>query len=233
MMRAFLAALLAGVSALAPSTASAAVQIISFEGVLDYGSNWGVSPFGATGTQLGGKTYKVVMSYDPTLFENQGTCGSVPSNQCNFTFTAARPMTGTFTVGDITQEYTWTDGEFYLSAGGNDQFGFNFNAPVGSFSGSFGDTDLFYPDQTSVNTPIFANFSNLAVTHGTFQFNPNGFGFGDAPGALSASYTPSVIQPTAAVPEPETWAMMILGIAMMGGVMRTRRRQQPGICFAT
>jgi hypothetical protein len=39
--------------------------------------------------------------------------------------------------------------------------------------------------------------------------------------------TPPVVIPpptTGAVPEPSTWAMMLLGFAMIGRVLRTRRR---------
>jgi len=229
MKKMIVAALLASASGFVSTPASAAQQIISFGGVLNYGSVWGTSPFGTPGTQLGGKAYSVVMSYDPTLFANTGTCGAVPSTQCNFTFTAARPMTATFTVDGVSQEYTWTSGEFYLSAGGNDQFGFNFDVPAGSFSGSLGDGNSFYPNQGSVNTPIFSDFTNLAVTGGTFQFNPNGFGFGDSPNTLSASYTAGT---TGAVPEPATWAMMILGLGLVGGALRARRRQEAAVTYA-
>ncbi len=230
MKKTVIAALLAGASAFVPTAASAAVQIISFGGMLDQGSVWGESPFGSPQTQLDGKDYTVVMSYDPTLFTNTGTCGSVPASQCNFTFTPTRTLTAVFTVDGVSQAYTWTSGEFYLGAGGNDQFGFNFYGPAGSFSGSFGDGDSFYPNQGSLNTPIFSDFDNLAVTGGQFQFNPNGFGFRGSPAALSASYTNGA---TGAVPEPATWAMMILGLGLVGGALRTaRRRQKATVAYA-
>ena len=34
------------------------------------------------------------------------------------------------------------------------------------------------------------------------------------------------------VPEPSTWLMMILGFGAIGGMMRTKRRQQSRIHFA-
>lgn len=230
MKKVAIATLLAGASAFVSTPASAAQQIISFGGVLDYGSVWDASPFGSPYMQLGGKAYSVVMSYDPALFANTGTCGSTPASQCNFFFTPSRALTAVFTVDGVSETYTWTSGEFYLSAGGNDQFGFNFYGSAGSFSGSFGDGNSFYPDQGSVNTPILSDFTNLGLTHGTFQFNSNGFGFGDAPGSLSASYTTGT---PGAVPEPATWAMMILGLGLVGGVLRAvRRRQKITVAYA-
>lgn len=37
--------------------------------------------------------------------------------------------------------------------------------------------------------------------------------------------TPYTIATPGAVPEPATWAMMLLGLGFVGGVLRTRRRQ--------
>lgn len=40
-----------------------------------------------------------------------------------------------------------------------------------------------------------------------------------------ANATPYTIASPGAVPEPATWAMMLLGLGFVGGVLRTRRRQ--------
>ena len=44
----------------------------------------------------------------------------------------------------------------------------------------------------------------------------------------SAPYT---IATPGAVPEPATWAMMLLGLGFVGGVLRTRRRQNPTVAY--
>jgi hypothetical protein len=40
------------------------------------------------------------------------------------------------------------------------------------------------------------------------------------------------ISPIAAVPEPATWAMMILGFGLVGGAMRSRQRQSVRVAYA-
>lgn len=81
----------------------------------------------------------------------------------------------------------------------------NISAPGLGFT-QFGGTDLF----SFVNgTPVF----NL----GTFNL-PRGFVIG------AATLTISEVQ--AAVPEPGTWAMMMLAFGMLGGAMRHAKRKQ-------
>ncbi len=53
-----------------------------------------------------------------------------------------------------------------------------------------------------------------------FQFQSDRFAF--KPGVLFDNIT--VATPTSAVPEPTTWAMMIMGFGLVGGAMRARRR---------
>jgi hypothetical protein len=43
---------------------------------------------------------------------------------------------------------------------------------------------------------------------------------------LTYEYTPAPSQPPGAVPEPATWAMMLLGFAAIGGAMRSAKRKQ-------
>lgn len=44
--------------------------------------------------------------------------------------------------------------------------------------------------------------------------------------------TPYAIATPGAVPEPATWAMMLLGLGFVGGVLRTRRRQNRTAAYA-
>lgn len=74
---------------------------------------------------------------------------------------------------------------------------------------------LFDPNDTFLR-------NNIAVGAGTFTLNILGTP-GTQNGALSGSVS---FASTPAVPEPGTWAMMLLGFGGIGFAMRRRRRQQ-------
>jgi hypothetical protein len=82
----------------------------------------------------------------------------------------------------------------------------------------------------------FKSFGEMGVaTYGTgdgYMVNPGG-GFGSTPTLLSsmgaggnAAYRlNSATAATSAVPEPATWGMMVVGVGMLGGVLRNQRRK--------
>ena len=80
--------------------------------------------------------------------------------------------------------------------------------------------DVSYGDQT-YHTLFIANDNDfLPATSGPNQFFVFGFQDGDLPGFTAQQFA-------AAVPEPNTWAMMILGVGGVGGMLRLRRRAGP------
>lgn len=85
-----------------------------------------------------------------------------------------------------------------------------FNIPIGG-DGSF-------EFASAMNIPIFTGNLNA------LRINGVGRGQGSYGGQLS-------FQPTAAVPEPGTWAMMLLGFGAIGFAMR-RRKQQVRVKYA-
>lgn len=80
----------------------------------------------------------------------------------------------------------------------------NINSP-GLISAQLGGTDLF----SFVNGQAMFNI-------GTFVF----------PAFFTGSSTVTISQVQAAVPEPATWAMMLLAFGMLGAAMRHAKRQQ-------
>ncbi len=80
----------------------------------------------------------------------------------------------------------------------------NINAPGLGFT-QFGGTDLF----SFVNgQPVFNT--------GTFNFS----------GIVTGRSTLTISEVSAAVPEPTTWAMMLIGFGFIGGPMRSAKRRQ-------
>lgn len=67
---------------------------------------------------------------------------------------------------------------------------------------------------------------------GLFQFtNVPAFGVPGVLEAATGSFTLTEAS-IAAVPEPATWGMMVVGLAGIGGMLRTRRRAMPGALAA-
>ena len=76
----------------------------------------------------------------------------------------------------------------------------NINAPGLGFT-QFGGTDVF------------------TIDNGTIMFNTGTFNFS---GLVTGRSTLTISEVSAAVPEPATWAMMLLGFFGIGGVMRRK-----------
>ena len=151
-------------------------------------------------TQTGNTGFTTVSTLAPASGIYSGRFGSVNS------------------VGGITQTLATTAGQSYLIsfdlanlAGGTPNF----------YEVLFGGTQLF----TATNTSAFGymNFSTTSVASGAstvlafnFQHNPNYFYLDNI------SVTASGIN--GAVPEPATWAMMLIGFGAIGASMRRRRK---------
>lgn len=108
------------------------------------------------------------------------------------------------------------------TSGTGDPFGLNIfpvNTPAG-VARIF--LPLNYQSGQAINsTATFANttISSLGLTVGSYTFN-----------APNDSIFINIIGP--AVPEPATWAMMVIGLGFVGGAMRSaKRRQTPAVSY--
>jgi hypothetical protein len=92
--------------------------------------------------------------------------------------------------------------------------------------------DLAFAGGPSLGGPVIANI--LAPGGGGGFVGGGGGGGGGGSGGIStppATDTPPPSVP-AAVPEPSTWAMMLVGFGAVGFAMRRRRKTQPKVQFA-
>ena len=138
-----------------------------------------------------------------------GTFTSIPAGPVNVGF-------GSFTMGNGTETYDTT---FTLDI--------SFTAPAGSGSNTF-DADVTGTVHGG-SGGVTINFDNTAET-----FNYSGGSFTVSVNDLSISLgDPNItgtITLTAGVPEPSTWAMMVLGFAGVG--FMTYRRKQNALAFS-
>jgi hypothetical protein len=104
----------------------------------------------------------------------------------------------------------------------NGIFDLSYSAPFQVFSNGRYRIDSYL--RATVNGSGTSNFGNSA----SFNFRlPEGVSIASGSGVLLSSTN------TAAVPEPATWAMMLLGFGFVGGVMRNaKRRQRVTVCYA-
>jgi hypothetical protein len=116
---------------------------------------------------------------------------------------------------------------------------FDFSQPAGTSGPAIGgDTsgklffswDCFFDDGCGVvdfsSTPTIFNFGN----GGQFSVKLYDASFG-TPGSADIRAKFELLS-NSGVPEPSTWAMMILGFGLIGGVMRRRQRQTVRYSFA-
>jgi hypothetical protein len=102
------------------------------------------------------------------------------------------------------------------------------SAGLGPYSGSGSDSDVLNTGLTgfvgagdvSFLFSRTSNFSFTPMSNGTLTINPLLGGSA----TLTYNYTaPVVVTPPPAVPEPATWAMMIVGFGSVGAIVRRRR----------
>jgi hypothetical protein len=99
-------------------------------------------------------------------------------------------------------------------------------------------TPLIYSFENSTNP--FQSFSNLSIT-GFSNFDPSRVSFSNGRIAIDLSgisrtdgrISLNLSTANGAVPEPSTWAMLLLGFGVVGGAMRSaKRRQRVSVAYA-
>jgi len=182
----------------ATSVASAdTYTIVNFSGGLFGGSSNVRAPFSSILSP--GETFTGSFVYDDAL---------VPASGSGFVnvFPSAFPDTVpgiTFSIGSYT--YTVTDPNAAIQYNNGRFNGFNINQAF-----SFNGADYVFSDQGGL-------FSVYETVGGAPTFNQLVGGYiniGDANLTGAAPYTPVTVTP--GVPEPSTWAMMLLGFAGLG-----------------
>lgn len=222
-------------AAIAFAVPASAGQVLTFSGTLNNQSkNGSAGPFGASNAVLQGQAFAVELEYDLALFAGTSNCGMNASAACTFTLNAGRTITQSVTIGGVTKTYVLNSGSFTLNSNGNDNFAFGITGNgITSLQGNFTATNAnangFFPTVANVANVSNAAFNSfpggIAVQNATFNqttSNQTTTGFNiQAAGGTITSF--SATNRVAGVPEPATWALMILGFGFVGAAMRSAR----------
>lgn len=219
-MRPFLGFATAGLAAalLMAAPSEAATITVTLSGVVLSGTD-SAGYLGAPGGDLGGKAFSLVQTIDTT--ENGGIYLSPSGYEWRVTGSGAT----VFTIGSTALgPFPTSKGTLFRSDGGALLNGFNNNGHGGYVGGgleSFYNVS-FYTDPD----PTFRlDYTDAGPAYGSFTFRIAQEEF-LGPSALNANLALQSWSTTMVVPEPATWAMMLLGFAT-AGVMLRRPNNQP------
>lgn len=151
-------------------------------------------------------------SFSDTTVNNTVSFGST-TNFNNF---------GTFAVADTTANYSspFTLRLLFTSPGNGTSVNF-ISAITGSVVNSFGTFRVDFDNNSPVQLSV-PGFGSLSVLVNDLNVNPGS----SAP--VTGQVTANAV---AAVPEPSTWAMMILGFFGVGFMAYRKRRASPGLAL--
>ena len=232
------AAALSGVLAVVASVSSALAETVTVNSTDVYNNGNGALPYGGSFSTPFSGTFSV--NGDP--FSISGTFSTSSPSYLSFginfavTYTGSTPITGTDSVAVAATEYF--DNRFGTNCcTWNTGFTGNANSKVGPSS-----TVNFLNTVNGTNYtsgPYTANASNSPFGIGTSFYAQNADPLPDVfsytlnfgPGSVSGAQI-AINESVSAVPEPSTWAMMVLGFAGVGFMAYRRKRSGPQLRLA-
>lgn len=155
-------------------------------------------------------TYQVTLDSDQgfingsklSIFDFSGFAGGLTTSDPIFAVGTEMFTTGMLTPPAFTDDpnivnltMTWLDGNFHNEGG------------------PFPETNFTLTALSTLNSVRFDGFTGVAVRNN-----------GDAVGQITDNVGPVAVPFSAGVPEPTSWAMIILGFGGAGAMIRTRRR---------
>ncbi len=225
----FAALAIAGLTVEGMATASAAVVDITYTGTVSAGSHSGL--FGTPGDLTGANFVLefrfdtsvpgIVSNSDPTInFAYGGTAFGIP---------AVPGLSASITINGFTQSVTPTfDSQIVgINSGLTSQQVHYARADTSNgFQASITNSNGLLP--ATIDVPFAYTVQPGDQMQGFFRFDNI---FGSAYGELTFATLTETVEGVSAVPEPSTWAMMILGFCGVG-YMAYRRRRNGGAVAA-
>jgi len=208
-----------GLALAAATPAMAAPMVIDISGTVVSGFD-GSGLFGAAGGELGGLSYTAHYVFDPTL--GLRTTGdnydSVFGGPHAWSPDPFRPY------ADPSLATTLTINGHTVSIAGNwaADFYSGKDAYWASVGGSVNGTESALAE--AMYGAAFPISLSTAFSASNFTYSAGAFLVGSAYGALNPqTITVGAAGGVSSVPEPVTWAMMLLGVGLIGGALRYRR----------
>ncbi|MFD1786733.1 FxDxF family PEP-CTERM protein [Sphingomonas floccifaciens] len=162
------------------------------------------------------------------------TCGSGAAGSCSITFNGTNGVYSNLAVTNspFTDTYLFDLGTGTLSLDLTTTYA-NARQDIDFSLVRVGTTGSMVNVPFVLGTDETYRISNLAVTAGQYMLTLTGArDSGNANSAFNASYTGNInFAAGSAVPEPATWAMMLLGFGLVGATMR-RRAATARVTFA-
>jgi hypothetical protein len=161
------------------------------------------------------------------------TSGSMTFSNYGWTFNVNNPL-NTYSEADLVAGRPGSDWAYTFTTSSNATFSMTYDVtasgdtfglwgwPVNGVSGTGAPVVNAY-DPTTSGTFV-ANLTPGTYTVSLDSFPNVGAGGSSASGQMSGQFNWLIT--TAGVPEPATWAMMLVGIGGLGGAMRSQRRRQ-------
>jgi hypothetical protein len=225
------------ISAIGALVAFTAIGTASHAGTTVFSFNGG--PFGGNGT--------LTFAPDVSPPDPNPLCGQPGQNACRSDPAGAdaiTDITGTFSDSNLGISNAAITGLVPISPANEQDPNFDPLVPSSlSFVGPLSYNNLFFPNGSPIdcNYPFYGTYLDVfgvafTIAGGdTVVFWGDGaepgvgrtYGVGVTDGVNILDYQFDGVTATPSIPEPSTWALMLMGVGGLGGAMRIARRKQP------
>ena len=229
MIRKFFCPLLLLAGGLTVQPASAATILITYTGTVSYGMDT-TGVFGTAATDLTGKAFTSVYTLNYPTFGAADISGTTyHETQGGAFFNNASPQSAQITINGVTKSLSGAYSGVHLLQTLPGKFSMIFdNAGTdgqNTINNSVSTDGNDVINSLNFSDPVSYNLKFGDYGYGAFQF---GHLFDSDPvnDAIGDLKTLSVkVESVGAVPEPATWALLLMGFAMVGATLRIRRRE--------
>lgn len=216
-------AVVAAATLAAPTVGGAAVMVATYTGVVSVGYDT-TGEFGVKGRYLNGLPFVGVFTYDPAVGQRITFPGIFDDNHSLRPYPLGRPeISTTLTIGGVTQNISADTATLILFQTIN----FYHNVYYAEDNGADYSNIRLYALRDTTNPSLDESFTIPdAVGFGEFSIHDYDPANGVFTRYVDGQFDVDTVTISAA-PEPSAWGLMILGLGLSGGALRSRRRARP------